>query len=159
MAHQMSDHQGKHTAPYWRFLAMLVLSFLAMYAFMYAMVNAWENVLPNFNQAYMAGLMTAPMAIFELLLMGRMYPNKKLNAILIAVAAVTLAVLWIFIRNQTAISDEQFLKSMIPHHAGAILMCEQTSLRDPDLLRLCDEIIAAQEKEIAVMKAELSERE
>ena len=39
-----------------------------------------------------------------------------------ALSLVALAVLWILIRQQAAITDRQFLRSMIPHHAGAILM-------------------------------------
>jgi uncharacterized protein (DUF305 family) len=27
--------------------------------------------------------------------------------------------------TQGAVGDDQFLRSMIPHHSGAILMCEQ----------------------------------
>ncbi len=64
---------------YARLLVMTVLSFIAMYFLMYAMVNSFDNVFASFNQFYMAGLMTAPMVVLELLLMGGMYPNKKLN--------------------------------------------------------------------------------
>ena len=39
---------------------MTVLSFIAMYALMYAMVDSFESVYANLNQVYMAGLMTAP---------------------------------------------------------------------------------------------------
>ena len=46
---------------YARLGAMIVLSFLAMYAFMYSMVATWHDVpFPSLGQAYMAGLMTAP---------------------------------------------------------------------------------------------------
>jgi uncharacterized protein (DUF305 family) len=51
----------------------------------------------------------------------------------------------------------QFLKSMIPHHAGAILMCERASIRDADIRRLCQEIISGQQAEIDQMKAKLRE--
>jgi uncharacterized protein (DUF305 family) len=30
---------------------------------------------------------------------------------------------------------------MIPHHSGAILMCEQSNLTDPEIISLCDEIV------------------
>ena len=40
---------------------MMGLSFVAMYALMYAMVDQWANVYNNVNQFYMAGLMAAPM--------------------------------------------------------------------------------------------------
>lgn len=99
---------------YGRLLAMVVLSFIAMYILMYAMVDSLANVYPNFNQFYMAGLMAAPMLIIELLLMGSMYPNKKLNTVLILAGMLALGLFWMLIRQQTAINDTQFLKSMIP---------------------------------------------
>jgi uncharacterized protein (DUF305 family) len=46
---------------------------------------------------------------------------------------------------------------MIPHHAGAILMCNDANITDPEIKKLCEEIIASQEKEIAQMKAKLKE--
>ena len=152
MQHGETARQGGH---YRRLLAMTVLSFLSMYALMYAMVNAFDNVYPNYNQFYMAGLMTAPMIIIELVLMGGMYPDKKRNGLIIAVSVIALIVFWVCIRQQTAISDRQFLKSMIPHHAGAILMCEQSPSRDPEILRLCQEIVTSQRAEIALMKSKL----
>jgi hypothetical protein len=142
---------------YGRLLAMSVLSFLSMYVLMYAMVDTFANVFPNLNQFYMAGLMTAPMVIIELSLMGAMYPNKTLNALIITVSAIALIMLWAGIRQQAAISDQQFLKSMIPHHAGAILMCEKTSLQDPELKDLCKSIISGQQSEINQMKTKLRE--
>jgi uncharacterized protein (DUF305 family) len=62
----------------------------------------------------------------------------------------------VLIRTQAAISDPQFLRSMIPHHAGAVLMCEQATLEDPDLKKLCEDIISSQKREIAIMKEKLS---
>ncbi|MBD4094069.1 DUF305 domain-containing protein, partial [Xanthomonas citri pv. citri] len=53
---------------------MMGLSFVAMYALMYAMVDQWANVYNNVNQFYMAGLMAAPMLLIELWLMSSMYP-------------------------------------------------------------------------------------
>lgn len=45
---------------------------------------------------------------------------------------------------------------MIPHHSGAILMCEKASLTDAEIKSLCSEIVAAQKKEIAQMEAILA---
>ena len=47
---------------------------------------------------------------------------------------------------------------MIPHHAGAILMCQEAKLADPEIQALCGQIIVAQEAEIAQMKALLDKR-
>lgn len=144
---------------YRRLLMMAVLSFISMYILMYAMVDSIENVYGNFNQFYMAGLMAAPMVIFELVLMGEMYHNKKMNMVIIAVSAIALAVFWILIRQQTAILDKQFLRSMIPHHAGAILMCNQAPIQDSKIKELCRTIVSSQKEEIAQMEAILSELE
>ena len=127
-----------------------------MYVLMYAMVDRLGNAVPNINQFYMAGLMTAPMAILEIALMGRMYPDKRKNITIVLLGAVVLAACWFGIRAQAGVGDRQFLKSMIPHHAGAILMCEQASLTKPDVRALCEGIVKAQEEEIARMRALLA---
>lgn len=145
--------RGEH---YSRFAWMLVLSFAAMFVLMYAMVDRLGNAVPNINQFYMAGLMTAPMAILEILLMGRMYPDKRKNATILLLGTVVLAACWFAIRAQAGVGDRQFLKSMIPHHAGAILMCEQAKLTDPDVRALCEGIVKAQEEEIARMRTLLA---
>lgn len=134
---------------------MAVLSFISMYLLMYAMVDTLDNVHNNINQFYMAGLMTAPMVIIEVLLMRSMYQHKTFNTLIIGVNLVALVAFFILIRQQTAVSDEQFLRSMIPHHAGAILMCNHASLRDSEIKELCESIIAGQQSEIDWMKTKL----
>lgn len=154
-----NGHEGMMQNHYLRFLLMTVLMFISMYALMYAMVNAFANVYSNYNQFYMAGLMTAPMVLIEILLMSQMYRNKKLNLAIIAASVVALAGFWFLIREQTAINDRQFLKSMIPHHAGAILMCEEAAITDAEIKELCGEIVRSQEAEIRKMKEKLSRLE
>lgn len=156
MHHAMHEAgQSSHQGHYGRLVAMVALSFVAMYILMYAMVDAFGNVYNSVNQAYMAGLMAAPMLLIELALMRFMYPSKRWNAGL-AAAAVAIAVLcWIGIRQQAGVTDQQFLRSMIPHHAGAVLMCTRNRLQDPDLQQLCREIVSSQVSEIAQMKAKL----
>ena len=117
---------------YKKLMVMVVLSFMSMYMLMYAMVNTFANVIPNVNQFYMAGLMTVPMIFIEMALMGSMYMDKKLNTIIIGVSSILLIAFFVFIRQQSAVSDKQFLKSMIPHHASAILMCEKANLQEVD---------------------------
>jgi uncharacterized protein (DUF305 family) len=161
---QQAKHEGNHAhgssakGHYGRLLVMILLSFLAMYVLMYAMVNTLDNVFNNVNQVYMAGLMAAPMALIELILMSRMYPNRMLNSVLAVVSIVLMILFWLGIRQQAAVSDQQFLRSMIPHHAGAILMCRQNRLSDPELQQLCRDIVASQQSEIDLMKAKLDQR-
>lgn len=151
-------HMQVQAGQYLRFALMVALSFVAMYGFMYSMINNASNFYPNLNQFYMAGLMTVPMVILEMLLMGMMYERKQWNMIIIALAIIGLVVFWVGIRRQVAIGDTQFLKSMIPHHAGAILMCEEAKVQDPRIKQLCVEIISSQRAEVAQMKSLLAER-
>lgn len=147
-----------HQGHYGRLLLMMALSFLSMYALMYAMVDQLANVYHNVNQFYMAGLMAAPMLLIELWLMSSMYPDRRRNLILAGVTVVFMLFCWWGIRTQAAVTDRQFIRSMIPHHAGAILMCEENRLKDPELVKLCQEIITSQKQEIAQMKQLLAER-
>lgn len=144
-----------HHNHYPRLLLMIILSFIAMYILMYAMVDTLSNVFPNVNQFYMAGLMAAPMLIIEMAVMGHMYKNKKLNAILLGIGGVALIGFFLLIRYQALVADKQFLKSMIPHHAGALLMCQKASIQDPEIKELCRTIMTGQQAEIDQMKAKL----
>ena len=148
------DQHGKQ-GHYGRLLLMTALSFVAMFILMYAMVDRFANVYANFNQVYMAGLMAAPMVLIEMALMRSMYPNAKLNGVIILATLLVMILCWVFIRQQTAISDNQFVRSIIPHHAGAVLMCEENQLKDPDLVQLCQEIISSQKAEITLMTSKL----
>jgi uncharacterized protein (DUF305 family) len=145
------------TNHYSRLLLMIGLHFIAMYIFMYSMVNAFNNVFNSFNQVYMAALMTASMILIELPLMSSMYKSKKLNALIMAVGASVLIGSFLLIRSQALISDRQFLRSMIPHHAGAILMCEKASIEDREIKELCKTIMSGQQAEIDQMKGKLDE--
>ena len=112
-------------------LAMSLLSFGAMYVLMYSMVDEFGNVYSNVNQLYMAALMATPMVMIELVVKREMYV-------------------------QLGVSDKQFLRSMIPLHPGAILMCERASLKDPELTKLCEAIVSSQRSEIAQMGTKLA---
>lgn len=146
-------HDKFATDMYVRLLAMAVLSFVSMYFLMYAMVDRFPNIHNSINEIYMAGLMTAPMILIELVLMGAMYQNKNLNIVVALVSVIVGMLFFLAIRGQWAVGDKQFLRSMIPHHAGAILMCNNASIRDTEIQQLCNSIIAGQQKEIDEMKA------
>ena len=110
----------------------------------------------NINFFYMALMMWAPMGSLMLLTMGSMYANKKLNTVLHIAFALVFVLSFVGIREQGLVGNSQFLRSMIPHHSGAILMCEKASLNDPQIKRLCGGIIEGQKAEIAEMKALLA---
>lgn len=150
------DAHAMHGHPYRRLALMSALMFAAMYALMYAMVDRWGNVYNSLNQLWMALLMTAAMLVIELVVMRKMYPGRGRNAAILVVTVVALVGSWFAIRQQAAIGDDQFLRSMIPHHAGAVLMCEQAPVTNPEIVALCADIVASQRREIARMKAILA---
>jgi uncharacterized protein (DUF305 family) len=159
MKKEHSEMSGMMESHYRKLVVMALLAFLSMYILMYAMVNSFENVFNNINQLYMAGLMTAPMIPIELFLMRSMYKDQRRNLIIILASLLAGLLFFFLIRQQAVVSDKQFLRSMIPHHAGAILMCEQASIRDPELQDLCETIISSQQQEIDQMRAKLQELE
>jgi hypothetical protein len=152
-----AKHGAAGRGHYPRLLWMALLSFIAMYGLMYTMVDRTENLLSNFNQAYMAGLMALPLVIIELLVMRSMYADRRLNILILAACVVGTLAFWFAIREQAVIGERQFLQSMFPHHAGVILMCQEAELSDPNVLALCRQIVDSQVAEIAEMKAMLAE--
>lgn len=103
----------------------------------------------------MAILMVAPMAIVMMTIMGKMYPNQKANRGIIAVAIIIFFAALTALRTQTPISDVQYMKAMIPHHSSAIMTSKHANIKDPEVRKLADSIIASQEREIQQMEAML----
>lgn len=143
-------------SPYKKLVLTISINAVIMFLLTYTLIDGLEHFHANINRAYMALLMVMPMVVLMMLVMGGMYKNKQLNAAIITGAVVIFALLFFLARTQTPVGNEQFLRSMIPHHSSAILMCEESAITDPEILQLCDEIVAAQEREIAEMEAILT---
>ena len=62
------------------------------------------------------------------------------------------------VRSQTTVSDVAWMKAMIPHHSIAILTSKRANLKDPEVKKLANDIIEAQEKEIEQMKKLIEEQ-
>jgi hypothetical protein len=144
--------------PYVMLLVSLALSFAVMFLLMYAMADRWEHVYFNLSNVYMTGLMAGSMLPIMLLTMPGMFKNKKLNAALWAGGVVVLAGCWFLLRSEAGVGDRQFMRAMIPHHSAAIQMARESSITDPRVKKLTEEIISSQEREIAEMKALLAEK-
>lgn len=129
-----------------------------MFLLMYVMIWEWGHFQLNINSLYMAVVMVAPMVLTMLFVMRSMYENKRLNVALYVGFAVLFVLSFMGIRTQTPVGDDQFLRSMIPHHSGAILMCEESDISDPEVAALCEEIVKTQKEEIAQMEALLAGR-
>jgi uncharacterized protein (DUF305 family) len=131
----------------------LAVNYVIMYLVMYTMIASLSHFYLNLNNTYMTLMMLAPMAAIMTYTMRSMFPSRRANAAVIVGAVVVFAASFAAMRTQAAVGDAQFLRSMIPHHSGAILMCREASLTDPEIINLCREIVRSQESEIAQMKA------
>ncbi|MEQ1945282.1 DUF305 domain-containing protein [Mesorhizobium sp. VNQ89] len=153
---QTSHQQGHHHSgarAYWMLGLNLLLSLIVMYLVMYTMIDGWRDYRNNINMLYMSLTMWAPMGILMIVTMGGMYEDARMNIVLYAVfAVVTLGSFWAT-RSQALVDDRQFIQSMVPHHSGAILMCREAKLQDPELVKLCEEISQGQRREIEQMNA------
>jgi hypothetical protein len=142
---------GSQGRPYLVFWINMALGLAVMYVVMFSMIDGWRDFRNNLNMFYMAVTMWAPMGIFMLGTMAGMFPNKRLNiALYVIFASLTIGSFWAT-RSQAAIGDQQFIASMIPHHSGAILMCREAQLSDPELVTLCSQIARTQRQEIEQM--------
>ena len=121
------------------------------------MIWSGAHFLQNINFVYMAIMMAAPMIFMMPLTMGSMYSDRRLNRVVYIGSGLLFILAFGAIRDQTLVDDEQFVRSMIPHHSGAILMCERADITDAKIADLCGRIVKSQKEEIAEMKAMLSE--
>lgn len=134
----------------------ITINTLVMFLITYAMIDTLDHLYLNVNRFYMALMMAAPMVVIMLLVMRSMYENVRLNYILMAVFTGVFFLFFGLARTQTPVGNEQFLRSMIPHHSSAILMCEESEITDPEIAGLCEQIVKTQKEEIAKMKAMLA---
>ncbi|APU69738.1 Hypothetical protein C723_1775 [Christiangramia flava JLT2011] len=86
--------------------------------------------------------------------MRNMYQNKKKNiAIVLGSIVLFVGALGLVRDQKSTVGDILWMKAMIPHHSIAILTSERADIQDPEVKKLAEDIIKAQEKEIAEMKA------
>ena len=145
--------KSSNMIPYLRLLIALAISYVLMMFIMLSRVNEVSNLFISLNQVYMAGLMVSPMLLIMLLTMGVMFKKKSLNIALLIVGTAAIGLFWGLVRTQAGVGNQQFLRSMIPHHAAAILVCQQSSITNPRIQELCTQIVTSQKEEIRIMKA------
>jgi hypothetical protein len=138
--------------PYKALAATVGIHFFIMFALTYSGVFVLDHIYPNLNRFYMAVIMVAPMVVLMMIFMGHMFGNKKLNIALYSLSAIIFIGGFFAIRSQSLVGNEQFLKSMIPHHSIAIKTCEKADITDAEIKQLCKEIVEAQREEIAQME-------
>ncbi len=156
--HQMLENKGS-MSNYTKFVLMLLCSFIAMYITMYLNTYKIDHVYFSLTRFYMSCLGISAMAVIMFLFMQNMYKNKKKNVAIILGSLFLFVSALTLVRTQTPIGDVLYMKAMIPHHSIAILVSKEADIKDPEVRKLADDIIKAQEKEIAEMKAYLKRLE
>ncbi|WP_026914527.1 DUF305 domain-containing protein [Christiangramia portivictoriae] len=148
------ESQMKHSGNnYTRFFLMLGLSFMAMYITMYLNTYEVDHVYFSMTRFYMTCLGISTMAVIMLSLMLKMYKNRKKNIAIYAGSVILFLGALGLVRAQAPIVDDvMYMRAMIPHHSIAILTSKRADIDDPEVKELAEEIIEAQEKEIAEMK-------
>jgi uncharacterized protein (DUF305 family) len=132
-----------------------LISGVIMYLVMFVMIDGLDSFYNNLNMLYMTVMMVAPMVVLMIVAMRHMFPSRAANGLIIGAAAIAFLGAFALIRTQTTIGDRAFLRSMIPHHSGAVLMCREADLQDPEIKQLCSQIIESQKREIDQMKGML----
>lgn len=151
--------QSMSSMSYRKFSVMMLISFFIMYFVMFLNMDKLEHYHTSATRIYMALLMVSPMAVVMMLMMGKMYPNKKMNTSIIIGSIALFAVILAALRTQTPIGDVQYMKAMIPHHSSAIMVSKHADIKDPEVKKLSEQIIKSQEEEIAQMEAILARME
>jgi peptidoglycan/LPS O-acetylase OafA/YrhL len=150
MQNLKNKHSGKDL--YTKFMLMLSASFVAMYITMYLNTFSMDHVYFSLTRFYMTCLGISAMALIMLFFMRAMYKNKKKNIAIILGSIGLFAISLFLVRAQKPIEDVLWMKAMIPHHSIAILTSGRAEIKDPEVKKLAEEIIRAQEREIEQMK-------
>lgn len=151
-----SSHMNtRKMGAYWSLAVQTVISGVIMYLVMFVMIDGLDSFYNNLNMLYMTVMMVAPMVVLMIVAMRHMFPSRAANGLIIGAAAIAFLGAFALIRTQTTIGDRAFLRSMIPHHSGAVLMCREADLQDPEIKQLCSQIIESQKREIDQMKGML----
>lgn len=135
-----------------RFAAMIATSTVVMFFLMYQLVYRLDHATLSLNRLLASLLMGCVMTVIMLGFMWPMYGGRGTKIGIVAGAALLAGTLLAINRQQAAIGDEHFMRSMIPHHSIAINNARKASLSDPRVRQLADQIIEAQVREIAAMQ-------
>jgi uncharacterized protein (DUF305 family) len=149
------EHKGGMANGYLSLAVQTLISGVIMYLVMFVMIDGLDSFYNNLNMLYMTVMMVAPMVVLMIVAMRHMFPSRAANGLIIGAAAIAFVGAFALIRTQTTIGDRAFLRSMIPHHSGAVLMCREADLQDPEIKQLCSQIIESQKREIDQMKGML----
>ncbi len=141
-----------NNSKYTNFILMLICSAISMYITMYFNTYELSHVFFSWTRMYMTFIGIGGMAIIMFLFMRKMYTDKIKNIAIILGSVVLMIASTFLVRQQIPIDDVKWMRAMIPHHSIAILTSNKAEIKDPEVKKLAEEIIKAQEREIAEMK-------
>jgi hypothetical protein len=151
--HERTDAHPPMMAMSWgRFVAMIATSTVIMFILMYQLVYSLDHALLSINRLVASLVMGCVMSVVMLSFMWSMYRGRTVKLAVLAGATAGAVTLLFVNRTQAVISDEAFMKAMIPHHSIAINNARKATITDPRVRRLADDIIESQVREIAEMK-------
>lgn len=147
----MENKKEKMSMSWIRFFLMIATSTFIMFFLMYQLIYTTDHAFFSINRFISSLIMGSVMSVVMLGFMWSMYKDKVIKIIILSVAAIVFLALLLINRNQTIVTDVSFMKSMIPHHSIAINNARKSTIKDPRVRKLADEIIESQVREIAVM--------
>ena len=147
-----AGHHGPSNRMYWIFAAVLLVNLGLMWVLTMSMIRTWEHFYFNPSNLYMAVIMVTAMAVLMVVGMWSMFKNTKINIALLLGFIVLFIATLLLGRAEAGVGNEGFLKSMIPHHSRAILVCQESNITDPEIQDLCATIVETQQEEIAQMQ-------
>ena len=138
---------------------MFLVSILAG---LFVTMNTWAYKFDHIrllymNDVYMIVLMAVLMVFISMIFMNSAHAPTDTKTWVIWI--IVIIVLFIMIRRQVFVDDAQYLNGMIPHHSMAILMSEKIKekTKNPKIIKLANQIIESQVKEIDQMNDILNE--
>lgn len=138
---------------YIKFGVIMLVSLGLMWVLSMSMIRSVDHFYFNLSNFWMALLMVAAMGIVMVIGMWSMFKNTKANIAMLVGFAVLFGGVFALGRTETFVGDEEFLKSMIPHHSRAILVCQESDITDPEIVELCKGIVESQRSEIEQMQS------
>lgn len=131
---------------------MVISSFLLQYYLMsYIMVNNTNNITNSLGKIYISIIMAIAMGLTEVGMNDFMM--KKISGIYYLVLLMLLFVFILAYQSQIGITDNEYLKGMIEHHAMALLTSEEILHKTSNyhIKKLASNIINTQTQEIDSM--------
>lgn len=143
---------------YVRFGLVLATSLAVMFVLTLSQIRRWSDFYLNLSNFYMSVIMVATMGFIMMGVMHQMFTLRRLNIAVYAALGALLVSGFMAVRTEPFVGNEAFLKSMIPHHSRAILVCQESNITDAEIEELCDQIVQSQQEEIDQMKRILDDR-